>query len=88
MFSGVGSSTFDTDIAALRSKLLIFCQADAKTTPVLRTEGFYIPKVRQKRFSFEPSTARFLFQEKRKWGVETSTRLRVQIPAPLKGPFL
>ena len=49
-FSGVRSSTPDQDIAALRSGLLIFCQANAGRTPVLRTEGFYIPRVRQTSF--------------------------------------
>ena len=36
LFSGVGSSTFDTDIAALRFRLLIFCHADANTTPAYK----------------------------------------------------
>ena len=44
MFSGVGSSTFDRDYAALRSWPLIFCHTDAGTTPVLRTLELYAPK--------------------------------------------
>ena len=56
MFSGVGNSTFAQDCAARRSRVLIFCQVDAETTPVLRTEGCYIPKVRQTSF-LPPCTA-------------------------------
>ena len=68
MFSGVGSSTFDTDIAALRSKLLIFCHADANTTLVLRTEEPCAQKVRQ-HFSFHRSNGDFLLMFQKKMGV-------------------
>ena len=34
-------------------------------------------KFGQKRFSFGPCTARFLFQEKRKWGVQMPTSIEV-----------
>ena len=44
------------DCAALRSGPLIFCHTDAGNTPVLRTEGFHIPKFRQTSF-LPPCTA-------------------------------
>ena len=76
MFSGVGNSTFDRDIAALRSRLLIFCQDDAETTPVLRTEEPHAPKVRRTSFLLTVHS-RFLFDvSKRKWGCILATKGR------------
>ena len=74
LFSGAGNSTFDRDIAALRARPLIFCRADAETTPVLRTLEPCAPKVRQS-FLFTDQTAIFFF--KRKWGFESFGRPKV-----------
>ena len=74
LFSGVGSSTFNTDIAAQRSMLLIFRHADAKNTPTLRTEEPCAPKVRQTFFFFTDQTAIFLLMfQKKNGGLEAAS---------------
>ena len=78
LFSGVGSSTFNTDIAAQRSMLLIFRHADAKNTPTLRTEEPCAPKVRQTFFFFTDQTAIFLLMSQKKNGGLKAAFLRTR----------
>ena len=84
LFSGVGRSTLAQDCAALRFSPLIFCQADAGNTPVLRTEGYYIPKVRQTFFFFTDQTAIFLLMFQKKNGGLEAASLRAHPSGPVR----
>ena len=53
---------------AVRYKLPKCSASSANTTPVLRTEGFHIPKVRQTFFFFTDQTAIFLLMFQKKNG--------------------
>jgi hypothetical protein len=82
LFSGVGNSSSDTDAAALRARLLIFYHADAPTTPVLRTEEPWAPKVRQTFFFFTDQTAIFLLMfQKKNGGLNPAPGRAQSVPA-------